>query len=247
MQHEHQRRRVQPAVVDRQRLELAAAQVDVVESLQPFARRLQHRRGRVHRDHARSTNGAKARRSPGRCRSRDRRRSTCVPRARRTPRDGTGRRTAPRARDPTGRPRRTRIPRRLRPSAGERNHLQPPLILRAGRRRPHLLADKQPQTACRRIELGHFVQVARPLGARGDPAAVAQRLQVPAHRRLRELHDGAQLRDGQLVAIEEGSRMRLRVRIGQRRPGDRGWRVRGQSFNPYIRLKGYIISIAAAS
>ena len=31
VQHQHQRRRVEPRIVDRQRLELAAAQVDVVE------------------------------------------------------------------------------------------------------------------------------------------------------------------------------------------------------------------------
>ena len=34
MQHQHQRRRVEPGIVDRQRLELAAPEIDVVESVQ---------------------------------------------------------------------------------------------------------------------------------------------------------------------------------------------------------------------
>jgi hypothetical protein len=44
MQDEHQRRRVQPLFVDRQCLEFAPPQVDVVQPLQTFARRLQHGR-----------------------------------------------------------------------------------------------------------------------------------------------------------------------------------------------------------
>jgi hypothetical protein len=41
------------------------------------------------------------------------------------------------------------------------------------------------------------------LGARGNPAAVYQRLQVAARRRPRQLHDAAQLGDGQLVPVEQ--------------------------------------------
>ena len=53
MQDEHQRRRIDPRIVDRQRLELAAPQVDVVESMQPFFRRLQHGGGLVHGNYMR--------------------------------------------------------------------------------------------------------------------------------------------------------------------------------------------------
>ena len=53
VQHQHQRRGVEPRVVDRQRFELAAAQIDVVEPVQPLLRRLQHRRRRVDGDDAR--------------------------------------------------------------------------------------------------------------------------------------------------------------------------------------------------
>jgi hypothetical protein len=53
MQHDHERRRVQPSIVDRQRLEIAAPEFDVVEAVQPLFRRLQHGRRAIDGDHAR--------------------------------------------------------------------------------------------------------------------------------------------------------------------------------------------------
>ena len=50
VQHEHQRRRIEPRIVDRQRFELAAPQVDVVEPVQALLRGLQHRRRGVDGD-----------------------------------------------------------------------------------------------------------------------------------------------------------------------------------------------------
>src|SRR4029453_13218004 len=45
--------------------------------------------------------------------------------------------------------------------------------------------------------------MARALGTRFNPSAVDQCLQVPADRRLRKLHDVAQLRNRQLVTVEQ--------------------------------------------
>src|SRR5438093_10868530 len=53
MEHQHQRRRIKPPIVDRQRLELAPAPVDVVELVQTLPSGLQHRRRLVHGDHPR--------------------------------------------------------------------------------------------------------------------------------------------------------------------------------------------------
>jgi hypothetical protein len=83
---------------------------------------------------------------------------------------------------------------RSRPPLGERG-LEPPLILRRRGRWPDLLANQQPESSGRGVEIvaRHRVDVARPLGARPDPAGVGQRLEMPAHRRLRQLHDAAEL------------------------------------------------------
>ena len=96
--------------------------------------------------------------------------------------------------------------------------LQAALILRGRRRRPDLLADQQPQSRrAAGVELvaRHRVEVARALGARRNPAAVGQRLQVAADRRLRELHDAAELRHRQLVPVEQQQDAAAR-RVGQR-------------------------------
>ena len=50
VQHQRERRGIEPAVVNRQRLEVAASELDVLETLQPLLRCLQHRSRRIHRD-----------------------------------------------------------------------------------------------------------------------------------------------------------------------------------------------------
>ena len=50
----------------------------------------------------------------------------------------------------------------------------------------------------------------------GNPAAVDQRLEVPADGGLRQLHDGAQLGDRQLVAVEQQQQAAARG-VGERR------------------------------
>ena len=53
VEHQHQRGDVEPRIVDRQRLELAAAEIDIVGGADARARRLQHLRRGVDRDHPR--------------------------------------------------------------------------------------------------------------------------------------------------------------------------------------------------
>ena len=105
---------------------------------------------------------------------------------------------------------------RLGAPLGERR-LQPPLILRRGRRRSDLLAHQQPQPPRRGIEIlaRHRVEVAGAFGARRHPAAVGQRLEVPADRGLRQLDDAAQLGHRQLVPIEQQQHPAARA-VGQR-------------------------------
>ena len=105
---------------------------------------------------------------------------------------------------------------RLRPALGKRC-AEPALILASGRGGPDLFADEQPQPARGGVELvtRHRVQPAGALRARRDPPAVRQRLQVTAHRGLRKLHDPAQLRDSELVPVEQQQNAAAR-RIGER-------------------------------
>jgi len=88
----------------------------------------------------------------------------------------------------------------LRQSPGE-----PQLILRDGRPVVRLLAREGPQPAGRRIEPAevHAIEVRRAVRAAPQPGLVGQDLQVPAHRRLRELQDLAQLGHPQLVPLQE--------------------------------------------
>ena len=157
VEHQHQRRRIEPRIVDRQRFELAAAQIDVVESLQPLPRRLQHRRRGVDRDDPRDERrergadlaGAAAEIADDPVGVGQRRERRQVKR---------DRRTARRAGDPTG------------PADEEKNSwdlvrraasaaCEPPLILRRGRRRPDLLAHER-ATGARRPVAGQS-EVAR--------------------------------------------------------------------------------------
>ena len=106
---------------------------------------------------------------------------------------------------------------RLRAALGK-HRLHAALIVHGGGRRPDLLAHERPQPARRCIEIvaRHRIHVAGAFGARRNPAAVGQCLQMAAHRRLRQLHDAAELRDGQLVAVEQQQQAAARG-VGQGR------------------------------
>jgi hypothetical protein len=79
------------------------------------------------------------------------------------------------------------------------------LVLLRRERAGGFLPDQEPQRPQRGVELcrGDRVAPVGPVGARGQPAAVTQSLQVAADGRLRRLHDAAQLADGELVALED--------------------------------------------
>ena len=62
----------------------------------------------------------------------------------------------------------------------------------------------------------HAVEAAGAVAPRGHPVVICQRLQVPAHARLRRLQHGAQLRHRQLVLLEQQQHTAA-GRIGQRR------------------------------
>ena len=83
--------------------------------------------------------------------------------------------------------------------------------------RTDLLTNEQPQPPGRRVELvgRHDVEVARAFGAPRHPSGISERLEMTADRGLRQLHDGAELRDGQLVTIEQQQDAAAR-RVGQR-------------------------------
>ena len=74
-----------------------------------------------------------------------------------------------------------------------------------GRRAGNLLADERPQPLARRVQLvaAHAVEPARAVAPRRHPVVVGQRLQVPADARLRHLQHRAQLRHRQLVLLEQ--------------------------------------------
>ena len=263
MEHQHQRGDVEPRIVDRQRLELAAAEIDIVGGADARARRLQHLRRGVDRDHPR-----------------DKRRQ------RRT--DVTGS-TAKVADDPAriGERRQRRemktvaeqIVAEAIPLAGRRGEkllrpgpplgqdaLQALLILNRLGRGADLLAHEQPEPPCGGLEgvvvrcavsvrprdscplqscrlrlrslAGHRIEVTGAFPSSRDPLAVRQRLQMTADRRLRQLHHGTQLRDRHLLPFEEKQNAV---------PG--GIRESGQVFENWvahlIRLSGWSANNAA--
>ena len=222
------------AVVDRQRFELAAPHVDVVERpAAACARPAACRPSRRRRSPARRT--ARAPRSPGRCRSRGRRPSSARIDQRRAARaDGSDRRTARRAADPTARP-----PTRRTPATSMRRSASTLFSRRsscsAPRRRPTCSRISGHSRRARRVEVveRHRVEAAGAVAPRRHPAVVGQRLQVAADGRLRQLQDAAQLGHGQLVPLEQQQHPAAR-RVGQRGQvvEDGGRRV------PFIRISG---------
>ena len=199
VQHQHQRRHVEPFVVDRQRLELAAPKVDVVEARQTPLRGLQHRRRGVDGNDARDERRERRADLTGAAAEIADDRVAVGQRGERRQVHAIAEQLVAQAIPLAGRGREELL--RFGATVRQR-HLEAALILHRRRRRAHLFADQQPQPARGGIELvaRHRVEVAGALGARRDPAAVGERLQVAADRRLRQLHDGAELGHGQLRA-----------------------------------------------
>src|SRR5262249_46942942 len=92
---------------------------------------------------------------------------------------------------------------RLRLASGE-YIFQPPRILIRPCRGADLIAQQRPQpTRMIAIVQRYRVVATRAVAARDYPSAVGQGLQMTADRRLRELKDRTQLRDGQLVTLQK--------------------------------------------
>ena len=83
--------------------------------------------------------------------------------------------------------------------------LEPPRVLIRPGRRADLVPQQGPQPPRRRVALveRQGVVPARALAARHDPVRISQRLQMPAHRGLRQLKDRAELRHRQLMPIQQ--------------------------------------------
>jgi hypothetical protein len=214
MQHEHQRRRIEPPVVDRQRFELAAPEIDVVELLQALLRRLEHRSRPVDRHHARDERrqGGAHRAGPA-TEIADDPRAVCQGGERREVEAIAEQLVADAIPLPD---RRREKLLRLRAPLGERR-LKTALILRRRGARTDMFADQQPEPAGRPVQLfsRHRIQVARALGSRADPPGIGQGFQMAADRRLGQLHDAAELGHGQLVPVEQ-QQDPAAGRIGQR-------------------------------
>src|SRR5262245_46752034 len=106
--------------------------------------------------------------------------------------------------------------------------------MRQGCRRCRLLADDLPQTFCGWLNVvdRERVKTARPIPPRSAPFALRQSLQMPAYRGLRQLHDIAEFRHGQLAAFKNGEHPDSnRVRQNSKLIDDCG------SFHPSIRMK----------
>ena len=118
--------------------------------------------------------------------------------------------------------------------------------MRGGRRGRDLLAHERPQPPCGRIQIvaRHRVEPARPFRARGEPPAVAERLQVAADRGLRQLHDTAELGNGHLVALENQEEPAAR-RVSERREMVEDFRR--TRIHPYSRMEGYYGNARLAS
>ena len=214
MQHEHHRRHVEPVVVDRQRLEIAPPEIDVVETGESPLGGLQHRRRRIDRDHA-ADKGRKRRADLAGAAAEIADDPIAVgERRQRSKMHAFAEQLVPQSIPLACRRREELL--RFRAPLGERC-LKPSMILRGRRRGSDLFANQQPEPARSGVELvpGHRVEVARAFGARGNPTAVGQRFQMAAGRRLRELHDAAELRHGQLVPIEQQQNAAA-GRIGER-------------------------------
>ena len=166
VQHQHQRRRVEPRVVDRQRFELAPAQIDVVEAAAAACVAAWSIAADASTAMTRATNGASAALTWPVPQPRSPTIQLGVGERRRARRDETDRRTARRAADPTGRPTRRRTPatwcgvRRALPAAG---------------------ADPAPRPASARPARAPAARAARRAGS-SSSRVIVYRLLVPSDR-----------------------------------------------------------------
>ena len=215
VQHEHHRRGVERRVVDRQRLELAAAQLDVGQLRSARARGGQHLVRRVDADDVRDVRRERRQQRAGAAAE-----IADDPVGRQQPSErlqarNRGR-TARRAGDPTAPPTRRRTPATSRCGAASTRASRRASCSAPDGRRPAARVSCQ---SCARGPSGAVererVVPARAVAARRHPAGVGQRLQVAADRRLRQLQHGAELGHRQLVALEQQQHAAA-GRVGQR-------------------------------
>src|SRR4051812_43888191 len=110
-----------------------------------------------------------------------------------------------------------------------------------------LVADDVPEPAAGGVESLRREPIvpARTRRARLDPSLGGQHLEMPADGGLGQLEDRAELVDGQLVALEGEEQPAPRwVGEGCHLPEQGGG---GQSINPFIRIKGYMIRKAKST
>ena len=234
MQHQEQRGGIELAVGDRQRLEIAAADVNVAGVAHATACRLEHLARSIDRDHARHER-------------RERRGDLAGPASeiaddppivhQRRQRLQVRRAAEQLLAQLVPLPRR-RLEELLRLRLAPRQDaLQAPRILIGPGGRAHLLAQQRPQPSRGRLALVERQRVV-PAGAvapRRHPVGVRQRLQVPADGGLRQLEDRAQLRHRQLVALEEqqhpaARRIRERGQVVEDRAGQHGLSIRKSGY-----------------
>ena len=230
VQNEEQRRSVERSILNRQRLELAAPDVDVGEIADALSRRVEHVGRSIDRDHlldeGREGRGHLA--GPA---------SEVADDPLRV--EQSGQRVQIRGAAEEVLAKAVPLPRRrseefLRLALPASEHAaEPPGVLVGAGGQAHLLAEECPESPSRgpAVVERERVVAARAVPSRGDPSGIEERLEVTADRGLRQLEDGAELGDRQLVALEHHQHAAA-SRIGQRRQV-----VKDCRFHPYIRMK----------
>jgi hypothetical protein len=232
VENEEQQRDIDFPVSERQSLETAVPDVDIVHALQPLPGGGQHRVRLVHRDHFLDERGERLRDGT---RAAPQIGNLPAPVEQSEQRDIS---TTTEQLDPHPVPMASRRGEeflRFRVTGGE-HRLRTARIVFRGAGVDDLVPHEMPEAARRAVHIvgGNAVVSTRPLGASLDPAFGTQDLQMPADRRLRQLENRLQLIHRQLVSLqgEEDSAPR-RVCEGGHLTKQQS---RGQGINPFIRI-----------
>ena len=234
MNHEHEDAEVRLARRERRREQVALAELHVRETRQPLARGGQHRRLAVERDDLAHDGreplgglaGAAAdvdRHRVGRQEAKERVRDECIA-------EELAAQFVPVAADAAEEGAAVH--------AARRQHLRKArIVLVKGCCAPEMVTAHAPELAHVRGQRGghHAIQALRALGALGHPALLEERLQVAAHRALRQLQRARQFAHAQLLALEQAQHAQAR-HVPERSqpaqpsfPGIRGIRGHGPS------------------
>ena len=202
VQHEHEHAKVGLAGLDRRLEQVALAEVDVRESLEPLASSRKHRGLAVDGDHAPDHGREPLRRLAGAAAEVDGGRARRQQAEQRLGDEGLAEQLAPQLVPVAADPPEERAAVHL--ARGQ--HLGKPgvvLLERGGG--AQVLPAHPPELAHVGAErrARHAVEALRALGALGDPALLEERLQVPAHGALRQLHGARQFAHAELLALEE--------------------------------------------